>query len=52
MFWHTPRVAPAGDFTVGGAFGVDWLSISVATKSGYHHADAGFVWGVEFKSFR
>ena len=42
----------AGDFTVGGAVGLDWRSISVAFEAGYNHADAGFVWGVEFKSFR
>jgi hypothetical protein len=42
----------AGDFTVGGALGLDWRSISVAFEAGYNHAGAGFVWGVEIKSFR
>ena len=47
---RTPSTA--GDFTVGGALGIDWQSISAAFEAGYNHADAGFVWGVEIKSFR
>lgn len=52
LFWDTGRSpSTAGDFTVGGAVGIDWLSISLAVEAGYNHADAGFVWGVEVKSF-
>ena len=39
-------------FTVGGALGIDWQSISLAIEAGYNHADRGFVWGLGFKSFR
>ncbi len=53
LFWDETRgAAPAGDFTVGGALGIDWLRVSLAVEAGYNHADAGFVWGVELKSFR
>lgn len=52
LFWGASRRAgPAGDVTIGGALGIDWLGISLAVEAGYNHADAGFVWGVEFKSF-
>ena len=53
LFLDAARSPPAaGDFTVGGGLGLDWQSISVAFEAGYNHADAGFVWGIEFKSFR
>ena len=53
MFWDAPhRAGPAGDVTVGGALGIDWQEISAAVEAGYNLADAGFVWGIEVKSFR
>ena len=53
LFLDAERSPPtAADFTVGAALGLDWQSISVAFEAGYNHADAGLVWGVEFKSFR
>ena len=44
--------ATTGDFTVGGAVGIDWLGLSLAVEAGYNHADSGFVWGIDVKSFR
>ena len=53
LFWEEDQgSAAAGDFTVGGALGIDWQSISLAIEAGYNHADRGFVWGLGFKSFR
>ena len=50
LFWEEDRgPAATGDFTGGGALGIDWQSISVALEAGYNLVDRGLVWGVGFR---
>ena len=53
LFWTaSDGSAMAGDFTFGGGLGIDWLQFSLTARAGYNHADQGFVWGIDFKSYR